>query len=371
MIAEIRRMRARIGALDAATVTTADCAVVAAELAKLKKACAAASALFAARAGQSAEDVARLNGSSVGAARAAMETVESLGSCPATAAAVTSGEVSLEQAREITMTEAECPGSEHEMLAIARDSGLKTLKEQARRRRHRANGIDEIHRRRLAARQLRHWTNELGNVAFCGELPPEQGLPFINRLEAETDRVRSEAKKSDSPVESRDAHRADAFARIFSASAGVKRAPSTELSLVLDYRAAVRGHAEDGEVSHVIGGDDLPVDVIKDLAKDALINVVIHDGVNPLRIKRFGRYRPAALEAVLRLGPAPGFRGVLCVDCGREARTQWDHVDPVANGGATTFENLEPRCWTCHGEKTERDRQAGLLDGRAPPGDAA
>jgi hypothetical protein len=78
----------------------------------------------------------------------------------------------------------------------------------------------------------------------------------------------------------------------------------------------------------------------------------------------------AELRTALALGPAPGFDGAVCVDegCGRRHDLEWDHVDPVANGGLTTYENLVPRCRPHHWAKTERDRAAGLLDGgRAPP----
>lgn len=366
MLEELRCMRARVAALDAALVSVADCVMVSAELARLTKACAAAQARFAVRSGQRAEDVARACGSSVGAARAAVETINGLDACPVTAAAVASGELSLELAHEITETEKKRPGSESELLGVARSGGLRDLKERARKLRHRATGLDDVHRQRVAAREFRHWKNEIGNIAFCGELPPEQGVPFVNRLEAETDRVRFAAKRGDEPLESRDAYRADAFTHLLTESGG-RRAPSTELVIVLDYAAALRGHAKDGELCHVIGGDDIPVELAKELAKGALVSMVIHDGVNPLRIKRFGRYRPVELDTLLRIGPAPGFEGVKCVDCGSEGHLQIDHVDPVANWGPTSYENLAPRCWTCHHEKTERDRRAGLLDGRGPP----
>ncbi|HKR49917.1 MAG TPA: HNH endonuclease [Pseudonocardiaceae bacterium] len=41
-----------------------------------------------------------------------------------------------------------------------------------------------------------------------------------------------------------------------------------------------------------------------------------------------------------------------------------DHVDPCANGGQTTFENLASPCWPHHRTKTDRDRKAGLLRGK-------
>jgi 5-methylcytosine-specific restriction endonuclease McrA len=68
----------------------------------------------------------------------------------------------------------------------------------------------------------------------------------------------------------------------------------------------------------------------------------------------------------LDLGPAPGFTGAECADCGRHFGLEYDHVDPVANRGPTTLANLQPRCWPDHQAKTERDREAGLL-GPSPP----
>lgn len=48
------------------------------------------------------------------------------------------GELSLAQARELVRTEAECPGSAADLLDVAKQNSLKTLKEQARDRRVRA-----------------------------------------------------------------------------------------------------------------------------------------------------------------------------------------------------------------------------------------
>jgi hypothetical protein len=38
-------------------------------------------------------------------------------------------------------------------------------------------------------------------------------------------------------------------------------------------------------------------------------------------------------------------------------------VNPVGNGGLTTYDNMRGRCWDCHQKKTEADRRAGLLGG--------
>ncbi|MBV8297438.1 MAG: HNH endonuclease, partial [Acidimicrobiia bacterium] len=49
--------------------------------------------------------------------------------------------------------------------------------------------------------------------------------------------------------------------------------------------------------------------------------------------------------------------------CNRRHGLEWDHQEPVANGGPTSYTNLNPKCFPHHKEKTIQDRRAGLLDG--------
>jgi hypothetical protein len=107
------------------------------------------------------------------------------------------------------------------------------------------------------------------------------------------------------------------------------------------------------------------------MAKDAFLKVVLHDGVAIHTVAHFGRKKPVHLMSALELGAPPEFGGVTCAieGCERRYGLQWDHIDPVANGGPTTYENIQPLCGPEHREKTERDRKAGLLNGsreRAP-----
>jgi hypothetical protein len=149
---------------------------------------------------------------------------------------------------------------------------------------------------------------------------------------------------------------------------GTRRGTTADAVVVVDLRAWRRGHTHDDEVCHLIGGGIVPVDVAKAMANDAFLKAVVHDGVQITTVKHFGRHRPAELQTALDLGPVPELEGMSCVEegCERRHHLEWDHVDPVANGGPTTFENLRPRCWAHHVEKTERDRAAGLLGGRSP-----
>ena len=114
--------------------------------------------------------------------------------------------------------------------------------------------------------------------------------------------------------------------------------------------------------AHIVGGGPVPMSTVRAAAKDAFVKAVLHDGVKVDTIVHYGRKAPPAhVRTVIELGDPPAFDGVRCIDCSSPFRYQWDHEDPVANGGPTCASNFTPRCPKCHREKTERDRLAGLL----------
>jgi hypothetical protein len=156
---------------------------------------------------------------------------------------------------------------------------------------------------------------------------------------------------------------ADAFVRMFE-SGGKGKAHQADLVIVCDLTAYRRGHAEEDEQCHIIGGGPIPVSLARELAKDAFLKAVLHDGVEIHTIVHFGRRYPAVLRTALMLGEPPEFEGPLCSDpgCERRYHLERDHIDPCANGGVTSYENLAPRCWPHHRTKTEQDRRAGLLN---------
>ncbi|MGH9039239.1 MAG: DUF222 domain-containing protein [Acidimicrobiia bacterium] len=352
-----------------------DCAAAAEELAATEKACAAARARFAARAAEcgahrrkgfadAADWLARAAGTSTVDAKAVLDTVTALAAMPDTGAAVTAGELSLAQAAEVARTEAACPGSEGEMLAVARGGSLKTLKDQGRKRRLGAIEPEDLQRHQHAARSFQHWRDEMGMVGFKGLVPPEVGVPFVNRLDAETDRLRRQAKRH-GPPEGRDAHAADAFMSLV-AGGGRGKAHSADLVIVCDLRAYRRGHAHPGEPVHIIGGGPVPVSVVRQWAEDAFLKAVLHDGTRTETVVHYGRHIKAEIRTALALGLPPDFDGVACAasGCDRRYHLEWDHKDPKANWGPTTFDNLQALCWPHHRDKTERDRKAGLLGPR-------
>ena len=380
VVSAARVLRQALGGFEAGLYSGQDCAAVVEELACTEKACAAARARAAVRAAgcgahkdkgsaEPADWLARASGSSSAEARSAMETARAVEDMPHTRAAMGEGELSLGQAHEIARTEAECPGSEAEMVELAKRESLKTLKEQARKRRHQAIDPDKLHDAQQKARRFRHWRDDLGMVAFAGALPPEVGIPLVNRLDAEADRLRRRAR-SEGRSEPREAHAADALVKLLSGT-GTGKASSADLVVVCDLAAYRRGHAHPGEPCHILGGGPVPVSLVRELSGDAFLKAVLHDGVRIDTVAHLGRHLKAELRTALELGAPPDFDGVSCLQCDRRYGLQWDHVDPRANRGPTSYDNLQPLCWPHHQEKTERDRKAGLLggdgQGRDPP----
>lgn len=290
--------RDELAAFDPAVVPGDDAAVVAEQLALTEKACAAGRARAAVRAAEcrsherrgfadAADSLARASGSTRGEAQAAMATAAAVDRDSPTGRALATGEVSLGQAQAISRTEAECPGGEAELLDVARRSSLAVLRDEGRRRRLAVWNLDELHRRQDRSRELRHWRDDAGMVRLAGALPPEVGIPIVNRLDAETDRVRRAA----TGPEARAAHAADALVALLSGKGGGKRS-SADLVLVCDLHAYRRGHAHPGEPSHVVGGGPLPVSAVRRLSEDAFVKVVLHDGVRIDTVAHYGRHTP-------------------------------------------------------------------------------
>jgi hypothetical protein len=349
-----------------------DCARLSEELARAAKACTAASARAAARAVAcghgDVEWVARTAGSTPSHARESLSTTAALSECRATSDAVACGTVSLSQAREIVRAEQAVPGSEGALLQVAQERGMAGLREEARRVVLGSIDREELHGRQQAARSVRHWVDGEGMVAGQFRLPPEVGVSFVHRLDRETDRIHQTARKHGS-CEPREAHAADALVAMVTRDAKGRRGRA-DVVYVCDLRAAMRGHTHAGELCHVVGGGPVPVDVARAAAFDAFVKVVVRDGTKIDTVVHYGRHIPAVLRTALELGDPERLEGLVCVEegCDRRHDLELDHVDPVANGGPTSYENVKARCKPHHWDKTEGDREAGLLaGGRAPP----
>jgi hypothetical protein len=247
------------------------------------------------------------------------------------------------------------------MLGVARREGLRALRDHGRKKRLANIDPKDLHDRQHRSRSFRHWRDDLGMIRVSGALVPEVGVPFVNRLDAQTDRCRRAAKQRGDEPETQERYAADAFATMLAGSGGVgPRATRADVVLVWDLSR---------DAGHIIGGGPVPWSTVWEfIDRDAFMKGLTHDGTKIDTIRHFGKNPPALLRTALDLGRPPDFEGPRCTKpgCDRRHHLEFDHIDPRANGGAWSLGNIDPYCWYDHVEKTERDRAAGLL-GKDPP----
>jgi hypothetical protein len=165
-------------------------------------------------------------------------------------------------------------------------------------------------------------------------------------------------------VEPFERHFADAYATLFAgAGKGPSRRRRPALMVLVSYEVAKRGwkDVQDGEICKIPGVGPVSPDVAKKIAGDAFLSGVFYDGKDLRQMRRWTRNTQVEVRMALELGDPPEFDGVRCVDCGNRFRTEKYHVEPHVARGPASIDNLEPRCWSCHRAKTERDRKAGRL----------
>lgn len=324
--------------------------------------------------------VARISGTSLGKARAVVQTGTVMESSPELSQAMQHGEVSLDQAAEIAGAEQSSPGVAAELLKVAQTGSFHVLRDEARRVKLDAEQHRDLGARQRAARRARTHADPLGMIDIHLKFEPHIGTPIMARAEAMAQRLARAAKAAvkeatraarddrsgkttEVPqVEPFERYLADAYAELLS-GAGKGRTTRPELVVLVSHEVARRGWQDvrKGEVCKIPGVGPVAPEVAKKVAEDAFLTGLFYDGKDLRNIRRWSRSRPAEVSIALELGAAPEFDGVVCVDCGNRFRTEFDHVEPHVAHGPASYQNLEPRCWHCHQAKTDRDRRAGKL----------
>jgi hypothetical protein len=312
-----------------------------------------------------ATEVARVTGTSVGKAKAAVEAGRALGDAADVRGAFQGGDISLDQATEIAKAEQARPGSGRELLSVAHSESFHVLKERARRL-----VLDAAQCRGLAARQhearfARNYIDDVGMVHLHLALEPHVGTPIVNRAEVEAARLHRDAK-NDGRSEPFERHLADAYAGLLGGSTTTGRSRRPELVVLVSHDVAKRGWTDvrTGETCKIPGVGPVAPHVARQIAADAFLSGVFFDGKDLRHVRRWTRNTPVEVLLALQLGDPPEFDGIKCVDCGNRFRTENDHVEPHIAGGAASRDNLRPRCHPCHKSKTERDAKAGKLKPR-------
>jgi hypothetical protein len=310
--------------------------------------------------------LASVTGTTVGKARATIETAERLEQLPATEAALRAGRLSDVQAELVASAAAADPSAERQLLIAARRNGVKGLKTEAARVVAAAStDQDERYASTKARRHVRH--RAVSDVegliemrgpidrtaAVMAALAPYERDQFEQARKAER-RELPEALAFDAMVQLA----ADAAAGRFRDAPG--RAPAT-IVVRVDKDAFDRGRSEPGEVCEIPGVGPIPVSVARKLSQDAILKALITDGTDVRSISHVGRTIPAKLRtAIEELHPECAGEG-----CHVDRHLEIDHIVPVADGGKTELVNLQRLCHWHHDEKHTGGRCPGA-PARAP-----
>ncbi|HUR49295.1 MAG TPA: DUF222 domain-containing protein [Acidimicrobiales bacterium] len=373
--------RAAVAALDLAALTAREASSLFEVGAELEKLGASLKVLVApkiaqsetwARAGHRSPEewMARTSGTSVGQAKATVETGRRLEQLPATASAVKTGALSLAQAAAVAEGAAASPRDEAELLETAGRASLKMLQDKARRMVLDARGsLEQRYARQRKLRDFSSWVDDEGMTAGRFRFTPEVGAAFMKKLRAETDRhYRRGCKegRSDSPGN----YAADALAALVTGEKliGTKtKSKGAEVVVVVSRDSLLRGEVdtEGGELCEVPGFGAIPVSRAKEMLSDCFLKGLLVDGKKIVTVKHFGRYRPAELDTALLVRSVLEDGQVICKveECDQTARLHWDHAEPFALGGPTAEWNLDAMCGFDNREK-EAGRVVKTPDGR-------
>ncbi|MCZ7526739.1 MAG: HNH endonuclease [Acidimicrobiia bacterium] len=182
-----------------------------------------------------------------------------------------------------------------------------------------------------------------GTAVTGGGVPGEAGEPVHHGEPAETGR--SNAKRG-------------AGGAVDGLRAGLRRAPRVDIVVHVSYEALRRGSVEPGETCTVQGVGPIPLERARELADGAFLKGVLVDGTEVTRVRHFGRRIPAELRTALEVRAVLSDGDAVCSvpGCDRRAGLEWDHRDPHAVGGPTSYQNIQALCRDHHREKTSRDR---------------
>lgn len=301
-----------------------------------------------------ADWLAKATGTSVGVARGALDAAANVAAAPGVDDAFRSGRLSAPQAEVIAAAAKADPSAERRLLdAAAARQPLAKLRDECARVRAAAEPDpaarrQEIHRRRF----FRSWTDAKG--ARCGmyTATPEAAAEIERIVRPFADAAFEAARRAEDREPS-EAYAFDgllAMARAARDGGGcpTKKRKRPEAIVLVNLESLQRGSVEAGEVCEVPGVGPVPVHVARDLLGDALLRVVIHDGVDVHTVVHAGRLASDVQRTAIEVRQ----RG-RCVrpTCSRPI-AEIDHVTGFTITGATPLDDLAGVCRFDHLAKT-------------------
>jgi hypothetical protein len=212
-----------------------------------------------------------------------------------------------------------------------------------------------IHRTRF----LRTWTADDGAFEGRFRLTPDDGAIVHSALQSGQSAAFAGARK-EGRREPAEALPADALVELAMAtSVDGSAVPRALIRVRVDRSALLRGRTVAGETCEIEDVGQVPVETALGLACDAILETVVVDGDQVLKVSPAGRTVPAATRRLLVE------RDPVCVvpGCGRRLFLEMHHIVPFALGGKADPSNMARVCHFHHDQITH---QGARLSGTHP-----
>jgi hypothetical protein len=396
----VRSMRTFVATADPKLCPTSSAASLVTLLEEGKRLFEASITLYAARVAEGSGSVlaghatpeewlASVTGTSPGEAKDILRVGGALASQPAVEDALRAGKLTTQRAKLVTDAVKVNPEREQDLLDGAAGDSVGQLRERCQRAKAEGRSKEqaEAHHRRLHERR-RCWTftDDDGAFGIRALFAPEAGARLKAALEAQCDRFFHQARREGrrEPV---DAYRADALLALVTGKGILPpetrkqqpnkkqpqqhkesgsdpgatdspdrpddRAadPKVTMHVRCDLGALRRGSLGSGEVCEIPGVGPIPIERARELLGQALVDVVITDGVDVTTVVRLGRHIPTPLLTAITE------RDQYCVvpGCGKRLGLEKDHCQvDYAEGGVVSYDNIAKLCHHHHQMKTHQ-----------------
>jgi hypothetical protein len=298
---------------------------------------------------------AHVSGSTFYAASQEGQLAEDLRAAPVTRSAFRSGALSMDAASVIADAAKADPSCEERLVASAR-SGLALSKLKRRAARIKAGARDpedeaERQRRHHRERSLTTWDTSDGALDGRFHLPALAGATLLAALEpyikAAYRQAHAEGRRA-----TREQLMADALLAL-ATSGGQGQGPRPVIHVRVDYEALRRGRLLSGEVCEIEGLGSIPLEVVEEMAGDALLRILLIRGKD---VTAVASSRTATPLQKLLLREQADFTCCLR-PCSRRFGLEADHIKEWAKGGLTELGNFDLPCGWHHDLKTHHGYQ--------------
>lgn len=321
---------------------------------------------------------------SIGRARTALEAAAAAGSNEDLDRALRSGELTLEAAKLVSPILEVLPDAAEELIELAKYTTPGTLRRHVERVKALLRSEDdEVERAEdlWAKRSLRTWQRADGAFGGSFVLAPEAYAYLMAAIEQERTVVIEEARRhvtnDGATFEAYEAYEADALVALARGhrdelvfdeapgeatpgeapdtrtqpATGPAAGPRAHVLVRVDLAALRRGEVGPGETCEIQGVGAVPLALARELLGDAVVDLVVRDGVDVRTVCSLGRTIPRALRVALHERD----RTCVVAGCTTSRRLEIDHwqVD-FALGGRTELANLALLCQYHHRMKTYR-----------------